>query len=510
MFCETFFSVYILWCICIYIYIFLFCGLQVHFLKMYIYLLPYEERQELCNILDQNDKWEHLGGAQMKYSICELDSLKRKVACGGKSPSDELLTMWSHQNHTLLELFILLSNMKCYQAMVAIKQYVDKQYHYLIKDGNKLDALKGRKENNVLESQIHQNNFDDNADKVLNKCLVNDLTTSCNESRVENLSAPKSPLFYGRHRMTIASDRSAVMERASVIPCIPYDELQKSTNNWDENVVLGKGGFGKVFKGTWKCTQVAIKRLEQRLSKPDSDMEQMRQSFTELHCLNSYRHDNVLPLYGYSIGGPHPCLIYQYMAGGSLDQRLRTNDPSRVLSWPTRLNIAVGSARGLQFLHTNMINGKPLVHGDIKSANILLDPNDQPRIGDFGLARAGPEVQYTYIKVSRIQGTRPYLPDEFLRGKKFSTKVDTYSFGIVLFEIVTALPPMFGNRKTLKDHVTTYEGDAIELKDSRVTGYDECFTEILNIGKLCVMKLPRQRPEMRDVLITLEKVSLHP
>ncbi|CAH1966089.1 unnamed protein product [Acanthoscelides obtectus] len=457
MFCETFFSVYILWCICIYIYIFLFCGLQVHFLKMYIYLLPYEERQELCNILDQNDKWEHLGGAQMKYSICELDSLKRKVACGGKSPSDELLTMWSHQNHTLLELFILLSNMKCYQAMVAIKQYVDKQYHYLIKDGNKLDALKGRKENNVLESQIHQNNFDDNADKVLNKCLVNDLTTSCNESRVENLSAPKSPLFYGRHRMTIASDRSAVMERASVIPCIPYDELQKSTNNWDENVVLGKGGFGKVFKG-----------------------------------------------------GPHPCLIYQYMAGGSLDQRLRTNDPSRVLSWPTRLNIAVGSARGLQFLHTNMINGKPLVHGDIKSANILLDPNDQPRIGDFGLARAGPEVQYTYIKVSRIQGTRPYLPDEFLRGKKFSTKVDTYSFGIVLFEIVTALPPMFGNRKTLKDHVTTYEGDAIELKDSRVTGYDECFTEILNIGKLCVMKLPRQRPEMRDVLITLEKVSLHP
>lgn len=77
------------------------------------------------------------------------------------------------------------------------------------------------------------------------------------------------------------------------------------------------------------------------------------------------------------------------MAGGSLDNRLRTRDPARVLHWPSRLNIAIGAARGLQFLHTNMINGKPLVHGDIKSANILLDPNDSPRIGDFGLAREG-------------------------------------------------------------------------------------------------------------------------
>nr|CAI5831565.1 unnamed protein product [Callosobruchus analis] len=199
------------------------------------------------------------------------------------------------------------------------------------------------------------------------------------------------------------------------------------------------------------------------------------------------------------------------MAGGSLDQRLRTKDRSRILCWPVRLNIAIGSARGLQFLHTNMINGKPLVHGDIKSANILLDPSDNPKIGDFGLAREGPGVQYTYIKVSRIQGTRPYLPDEFLRGKKFSTKVDTYSFGIVLFEIVTALPPIFGSRKgekTLKEHIINYQGDNMELKDSRVAGYDDYFREILKIGKHCIMKLPKERPEMRDVLIMLENVPL--
>ncbi|VEN52194.1 unnamed protein product, partial [Callosobruchus maculatus] len=125
----------------------------------------------------------------------------------------------------------------------------------------------------------------------------------------------------------------------------------------------------------------------------------------------------------------------------------------------------------------------------------------------------GPEVQYTYIKVSRIQGTRPYLPDEFLRGKKFSTKVDTYSFGIVLFEIVTALPPIFGSKKgenTLKDHIASYQGDIMELKDSRVAGYDDCFRQILNIGKHCIMKLPKERPEMRDVLIMLENIPLRP
>ncbi|KAG8298063.1 Interleukin-1 receptor-associated kinase 1 [Homalodisca vitripennis] len=87
-----------------------------------------------------------------------------------------------------------------------------------------------------------------------------------------------------------------------------------------------------------------------------------------------------------------------------------------------------GTARGIQFLHS--LGQKPLVHGDIKSANILLDNNFEPRLGDFGLAREGPLQQYTHVKVSRVHGTRPYLPDEFLRAKQFSVKVDTYSFGV--------------------------------------------------------------------------------
>lgn len=136
---------------------------------------------------------------------------------------------------------------------------------------------------------------------------------------------------------------------------------------------------------------MAIKKIERR--GPDSDesyMLQLQQSIREIKILHSRAHENILPLYAYSFGGDAPCLLYQLMKNGSLEDRLlvrqKTTEP---LTWMQRHEIAKGTARGLQYLHT--IGEKPLIHGDIKSANILLDKNFEPRIGDFGLAREGPE-----------------------------------------------------------------------------------------------------------------------
>ncbi|KAK4878466.1 hypothetical protein RN001_010972 [Aquatica leii] len=488
--------------------------------SIYVYDLPHSERKELCRILDQNNKWEELGGTHMKYDFLTIQGLRKEVF-RGNSPSEELLTLWGHQNHTVLELFILLSRMKHYQAMSAIKSQVDRKFHVLINDAD--DNLNCLLEDLVLNRHakdfIPQHNIDTDR-KILNdgrmlrkdnqnpQIVVNENEVSKEDNESDNFNKlflkPKSPLPLG---LTM-SDISCVAESAGAIPQIPYEELQKSTNNWDSSVILGKGGFGIVFKGVWKCTQVAIKRIEKREDNPESHSEQIKQSITELHCLNAYRHDNILPLYGYSIGGPHPCLVYQYMSGGCLDNRLRTRDPNKVLSWEQRLNIAIGTARGLQFLHT--IGEKPLIHGDIKPANILLDPCDNAKIGDFGLAREGPHSNYTHIKVSRIHGTRPYLPDEFLRSKKVSTKVDTYSFGVVLLEIATALGVYVEQRqhKFLRDHVINYEGDLLELKDRRVTSGDACYTKLIDIAKLCVNKKPKDRPEMVAVLISLEEIHL--
>lgn len=117
-----------------------------------------------------------------------------------------------------------------------------------------------------------------------------------------------------------------------------------ATDNWSQNNVLGKGGFGTVFKGDWKFTAVAIKRIEYHGKNPDKNAKvQIQQSLNELRFLNSCRHDNILPLYGYSIDGREPCLVYQLMSGGSLEARLSgKRDP---LDLRQRLNIAIGTAR---------------------------------------------------------------------------------------------------------------------------------------------------------------------
>jgi len=126
----------------------------------------------------------------------------------------------------------------------------------------------------------------------------------------------------------------------------------------------------------------------------------LQQSMGELRILNAIRHDNILPLYGYSLDGTYPCLVYEFMPNGSLEDRLMCRQGTVPLSWRQRLNIARGTARGLNFLHSRSTREKPLIHGDIKSGNILLDKAFDPKIGDFGLAREGPQTQYTHIKVS--------------------------------------------------------------------------------------------------------------
>ncbi|KAK9879088.1 hypothetical protein WA026_003901 [Henosepilachna vigintioctopunctata] len=473
---------------------------------MYIYDLPYLEQRECCNILDENNLWVELATVHMKFDEDTIKVIKRKSQ-SGKSPTEFLFTLWGNQNHTVIELFMLLKQMEKYNVMEILKKFVMPKYHILIKPV----ACSSKEIENVNSSRHTAPNVNlEQSVKILNVSRMDmnrevEISRENNESSVGEILNPKprfQPVHYSRQTF---SDISSVVESAGVIPQIPYEDLQRSTDNWNRFAILGKGGFGTVFKGTWKCTEVAIKRMEQKEDNPESHNEQMKQSITELRWLNACRHDNILPVYGYSIDGPQPCLVYQYMPGGCLEHRLRVRDIAKVLTWPVRQSIAIGSARGLQFLHTN--TDKPLIHGDIKSANILLDRNDIPRIGDFGLAREGPQSNYT--KISKIHGTRPYLPDEFLRGKKFSTKVDTYSFGVVLFEIATGLASYSEKRtnKFLRDHIVDYEGDIMELKDPRAAGGDVfCFRRLIDIGKLCVNRKAKDRPEMVEVFKALEKI----
>lgn len=304
------------------------------------------------------------------------------------------------------------------------------------------------------------------------------------------------------------------LNEEATVPQIAYSELEEATNRWDAKNKLGSGGFGDVYKGRWKYTDVAIKKIRYRGGSNDSKQKeeiQIKQSLNELRHLNSCRHDNILPLYGYCIDAAGQCLVYQYMSGGSLEYRLHVHSDSQKppLTFDQRREIALGTARGLQYLHT--FNEFPLVHGDIKPANILLDSNFTPKIGDFGLVRVGANDP---MKISCVFGTTPYLPDELIRERILSTKVDTYSYGIVLFELFTGLKA-YDKRRQSYQFLATYMHSVSKDRSQITTLIDKgldpaqvcvkSYMLLIKIAYQCIEKDAEKRPEMTEVFNHLDE-----
>lgn len=210
---------------------------------------------------------------------------------------------------------------------MAIQNFVDERYHRLIK--NKSWPLSIRENETADRFQKQQ----EVSQKLLNVSVVNETSNENNESISANVV---------RNTDNIALEQQ--IGNFATIPKISYAELQSAANDWNAKDVLGTGGFGTVFHGIWKCTEVAIKRIESRDRR--AAKIQIQQSLNELRCLNYCRHDNILPLYAYSMDDGHdPCLVYKFMAGGSVEQRLFRRKANPPLQWQNRMNIAIGTAR---------------------------------------------------------------------------------------------------------------------------------------------------------------------
>ncbi|KAG5347579.1 KPEL kinase, partial [Acromyrmex charruanus] len=478
----------------------------------YIYHLPFSERSEFCKIMNQNDKWEELAGIWMQYDVLTIQSLRKE-----KNPTDELLTLWGHFNHTIAELFVLLSRMQHYQAMVPLLPFVEQRFHRLFYNGEANLQNMSRKQlvnKNTKDLKIGTQNFNQRAlpqqsvNKIFNQPTAQLGISPSNSNNLLVASPAAAAVFLPSPQNTGSNEKkineSPLSKTETTLPQASYSELAIATDGWNQHNILGKGGFGIVYKGFWKNTDVAIKKIRQKGSDSDeSYILQLQQSLKEIKILNSRTHENILPLYAYSFGGEAPCLVYQLMKNGSLEDRLLLRQKTKALTWMQRHEIAKGIARGLQYLHT--IGDKPLIHGDIKSANILLDKNFEPRIGDFGLAREG--LERDSMKISRIHGTRPYLPEEFLRDKKLSTKIDTYSYGIVLFEMATGLRAYDDIRpeKLLVDLIEAWKDKDISLLiDNKADEENkQVYKNLISIGKWCANGLAQNRPEMILVFQTL-------
>ncbi|XP_073177691.1 interleukin-1 receptor-associated kinase 1 isoform X5 [Lepidochelys kempii] len=218
----------------------------------------------------------------------------------------------------------------------------------------------------------------------------------------------------------------------------PLAELVQATDGFAERHKVGEGGFGCVYRARLRNTDYAVKRLKEDL---ELDWSSIRSSFlTEVEKLSRFRHPNIVEFGGFCAERDHFCLVYVFMPNGSLEDRLSGQGGRPPLTWAQRLEVLVGTARAVQFLHHDTPS---LIHGDIKSSNILLDQVLRPRLGDFGLARAGQGrvgsggLSASLGRTHTVRGTLAYLPPEYVQSGALSPAIDTYSYGVVLLETLT-------------------------------------------------------------------------
>ncbi|XP_019855709.1 PREDICTED: interleukin-1 receptor-associated kinase 4-like [Amphimedon queenslandica] len=308
-----------------------------------------------------------------------------------------------------------------------------------------------------------------------------------------------------------------------------YEGVKVATKGFNKSNKLGEGGFGPVFRGELLSTDVAIKVL--RRTKPGdkgaSDLAD-EQFDAEIQILSKFRHPNLVTLLGYSNDPGLPrCLIYEFMVNGTLEDALDFGvDRSKVegsetigLPWMVRISIAIDTARGLRYLH-EAIKESPLVHRDIKSANVLLDLSFRAKVGDFGLVRAiGHQPASHGIRQSqtaRIVGTSGYIAPEYYRGV-ITTKLDTYAFGVVLLEILTGLPSYDPKRNQEYSDLVTFIETMTRRKDFLLVQYvdglagdwpSRSFFKLFSIAQRCLTESHFDRPGMNEIYVLLEELSL--
>ena len=280
------------------------------------------------------------------------------------------------------------------------------------------------------------------------------------------------------------------------------EDIRIATHNFNEELIIGRGGFGNVYKGFIDdgTMIVAIKRLN-----PES-RQGAREFKTEIEMLSQLRHGHLVSLIGYCNDEGEMVLVYEYMSNGTLSEHLfnTKNDP---LTWKQRLDICIGAASGLHYLHTCMKN--PIIHRDVKATNILLDEKMGSKVSDFGLSKMG--LDQTAVSTI-VKGTLGYLDPDYARRQQVTDKSDVYSFGVVLLEVLCgrkALDQKFGQEQL---HLANWarkcaeNGTIYEIIDPYLKGKiaPECFKVYVEVAENCVRDQGIQRPTMNDVMERLE------
>ncbi|KAF8013049.1 hypothetical protein BT93_I1039 [Corymbia citriodora subsp. variegata] len=281
------------------------------------------------------------------------------------------------------------------------------------------------------------------------------------------------------------------------------EELEKATDKYHESRIVGRGGYGTVYRGSLSNNLiVAIKKSKLM------DQSQIEQFINEVIVLSQINNRNVVKLLGCCLETEVPLLVYEFVNNGTLFDHIHDPNKSSKLSWETRLRIASEIAGVLLYLHS--MASTPIIHRDVKSANILLDANYIAKVSDFGASRLVP-LDQTQLS-TMVQGTLGYLDPEYFHTNQLTEKSDVYSFGVVLAELLTGKKALSFDQPEEERSLATYFLSSLKndklfhIVEEVITyeGNNEQVREVANLAKRCLEIKGEERPTMKEVAMELE------
>ncbi|XP_020100433.1 probable serine/threonine-protein kinase PBL23 [Ananas comosus] len=290
-----------------------------------------------------------------------------------------------------------------------------------------------------------------------------------------------------------------------------YAELAAATKNFKAESLLGEGGFGRVYRGHLDDTNqdIAVKQLDK------NGLQGNREFLVEVLMLSLLHHPNLVNLIGYCTDDDQRILVYEYMPLGSLEDHLLDLSPNKnPLDWNTRMKIAGGAAKGLEYLHD--IANPPVIYRDFKASNILLDEEYNPKLSDFGLAKVGPVGDKSHVS-TRVMGTYGYCAPEYALTGQLTTMSDVYSFGVVFLEIITGRRAIDMSKPSSEQHLVHWAEPRFKDKKRFVEMADPALEgkyplkglyQALAVAAMCLQEEASTRPLISDVVTALEYLSV--